>query len=268
MWRDNKEGLINEINALKDREMVAMGQCGVIIRLGEVKIAIDLIISDLYYKGTKISRRVVKPPFDISETPDLDYVLVTHDHADHLDRALIEELATRERPCKVIAPRHILSSLDIPSTSKVLLSDYQCYSDGDVSITPIPVPHMEYKFSEKNCSEFYGYIIRYGSLKLFHGGDLIISENLLEDLKKEAPFNYTFLPINGRDSIREAKGIIGNTDEAEAIELALKISSSCIVPTHFDFFKENGADPAIFSSLAKGKIATIIPVPGEKYSLI
>ncbi len=267
MWRENKAGLIREIDALDDKEMIAMGQCGFIMNLGHIKLAIDLIISDLYYNETNISRRAVKPPFEIDEMPDINYVLVSHEHRDHLDKALIEKLAKRKKPCKVIAPRHILSSLDIPSSLKIALHDYECYRDKDVSISPIPVPHMEYRYSAKDYSEFYGYIISYGKLRLFHGGDLISSDILLEDLKKEAPFNYLFLPINGRDKEREAKGIVGNMDEREAIELALDLRASNLIPTHFDLFRENGADPAVFENLAKGRIKTLIPVPGKKYLL-
>ena len=268
MWNENKEALIKDIESLKDKEMIAMGQCGFIFNLGNKKLAIDLIVSDLYYKGTDVSRRVVKPPFDISDTPDLDYVLITHDHADHLDKALILELANREKPFKVIAPLHILTSLNIPSSCKIELEDYETYSDGDISITPIPVPHMEYKYSSKKHSEFLGYVIEYDGLRIFHGGDLVPDSKLSEAIKKKAPFDYMFLPINGRDKKKEAKGIIGNMDGEEAIAFAISNGTSILVPTHFDFFKENGADTALFSRLAKERIKTIVPVPGNRYSLI
>lgn len=268
MWNENKEALIKDIESLSNNEMIAMGQCGFIFNLGNKKLAIDLIVSDLYYKGTDVSRRVVKPPFTISETPDLDYVLVTHDHADHLDKALILEQAKRERPFKVIAPIHILNLLDIPSSCKVELEDYEVFKDGDLFITPIPVPHMEYKYSSDKHSEFLGYVIEYNSLRLFHGGDLIPNLKLNKDLKEKAPFDYMFLPINGRDAEREAKGIIGNMNENEAIAFALSFNTSRLVPTHFDFFKENGAYPTIFTKLAKGRIKTMVPVPGTRYSLI
>ncbi len=268
MWCENKEALIEDINTLNDKEMIAMGQCGFIFSLGNKKLAIDLIVSDLYYKGTDVSRRVIKPPFELSATPDLDYILVTHDHADHLDRALILELVKRERPFKVLAPLHILSSLNIPSSYKVEIEDYETYRDGKLSITPIPVPHMDYKYSSNNHSEFLGFVIDYEDLRLFHGGDLVPNPKLNEDIKRKAPFDFMFLPINGRDKEREAKGIIGNMNEEEAIDFAQWANALTLIPTHFDFFKENGADPAVFSKLAKGRIKTIVPVPGNRYSLI
>lgn len=268
MWCEDKKALIEAIVSLKDKKMIAMGQCGFIFSFGGKKLAVDLIVSDLYYKGTDVSRRVIKPPFDVSDTPDLDYILVTHDHADHLDRALILELAKREKPFKVIAPLHILLSLNIPSSCKIELEDYETFDDGVLSITPIPVPHMEYRYSSDKHSEFLGYAIEYDGLRLFHGGDLIPSSKLDEDIKKKAPFDYMFLPINGRDREREDKGIIGNMNEEEAIAFAIANDTSILVPSHFDFFKENGADPAVFSKLAKGRIKAIVPIPGNSYSLI
>ena len=52
---------------------------------------------------------------------------------------------------------------------------------------------------------------------------------MLEKLK-EASIDYDVvcLPVNGRDAAREAIGIIGNLDAAEALELTLQLKAKVL----------------------------------------
>ena len=52
------------------------------------------------------------------------------------------------------------------------------------------------------------------------------------------------LPVNGRDPEREARGIVGNMDAREAVELALAIGATLLVPIHWDGFAGNTVPPA------------------------
>ncbi len=267
MWKKDGSRLISAIETLSDGHMISMGQCGFIIASSGKKIATDVIVSDLYYKGTDISRRVVKPPFAVSQCPDIDLFLISHDHADHFDRALVTDLASCGRKSRVIAPARILDSLDMEEENKIYLRDYEEYSDGAISVIPIPVLHYGYEHSRAGFSVFNGYAIRCSGISLFHAGDTIVSERLIEDVRKAGPFDYGFLPINGRDRERESRGIIGNMNEDEAVSFALGTGIRTVFPTHFDFFRENGADPQIFRKKAEGKVGVIIPEPGAEYAL-
>lgn len=263
MWACDKDELIRRIGTLAKREMIPMGQCGFILSDGNVRIAVDTVISDLYYKDTEVSRRLIAPPFPVGEMPDLDAVLITHSHADHIDPEMIMEQAKRKRNFQVIAPASILAALDIPEAAKMNIGDYGEGNVGDFSIKAIPVPHMEYEESAPGFSCFYGYLIKLDEMTIFHAGDTIPCKRLLEDVRNCGSIRYALLPINGRDREREAQGIIGNMDIQEAIDFAISVKASTLIPTHFDMFKENGADISDFSEKVKGKITTIIPEPGK-----
>ena len=164
--------------------------------------------------------------------------------------------------CRVIAPSVVLDSLDIPEESKIGIADHESAKIGDFRITAIPVPHMEYCESSPSHSISYGYIIVLEGKTLFHAGDTIAHERLASDLKRFLPVDYILLPINGHDEERTRAGIIGNMDGEEAIAFASGLGARHLVPTHFDLFRENGADADAFSHLAKGRIDVVIPVPG------
>ena len=266
MWDCSSEELISRIEGLQDNQVIPMSQCGFIFFVSGMKIAIDVMVSDLI-GGDGKSRRIVPPPFGCDELPSLDILLVTHDHADHLDRAVVESQMRRNPECRIIAPASILDSLDIPHESKIYLSDMERYSTGDCVITPVPVPHMEYHETSPHHSDFYGYILEYSGMRIFHGGDMVSEPDLIERLREYSSFDYAFLPINGRDSERESRGIIGNMHPDEAVEFALEIHARTLVPTHFDMIAGNTGDLQAFRNAAEGRIGYIVPVPGKAIEL-
>ena len=109
MWDCSSEELIRRIEGLQDNQVIPMSQCGFIFFVSGMKIAIDVMVSDLLGSDGK-SRRIVPPPFGCDELPSLDILLVTHDHADHLDRAVVESQMRRNPECRIIAPASILDS--------------------------------------------------------------------------------------------------------------------------------------------------------------
>ena len=72
-------------------------------------------------------------------------------------------------------------------------------------------------------------------------------------------FDVALLPINGRDAEREARGIVGNMDQAEAVELAAEIGATTLVPYHWDGIEGNTASPGAAVDLADGRLHVVVP---------
>ena len=80
-WECSGKEFVSHIERLGRSEMVSMSQCGFVLSDGHVRIAIDTVVSDLFYSGSDRSRRLVSPPFPVDAMPSLDAALVTHGHA-------------------------------------------------------------------------------------------------------------------------------------------------------------------------------------------
>ncbi len=142
-----------------------------------------------------------------------------------------------------------------------VLSHYGRRYEPVEGITPIEVAHEEYRYDAQGKPECYGYVVDTPAGAIFHAGDAVLTEKLANDLLGlHKHFKMLMLPINGRGR----PGIIGNMNIDEAISLALNIQPDYLVPTHWDLFKENGADISLFVDKANAAgLSYLIPRPGE-----
>jgi L-ascorbate metabolism protein UlaG (beta-lactamase superfamily) len=66
----------------------------------------------------------------------------------------------------------------------------------------------------------------------------------MEEALRRLGIDAALLPINGRDSEREGRGIVGNLTEREAAWLAAEMGADTLVPMHYDMFERNRGSPA------------------------
>src|ERR1019366_2828320 len=71
------------------------------------------------------------------------------------------------------------------------------------------------------------------------------------------------IPINGRDHMREANGIVGNMNETEAAWLCSQVDPAYVIPMHYDAIASNTGDPGHFTSLVResGASTTVLVPP-------
>ena len=93
---------------------------------------------------------------------------------------------------------------------------------------------------------YLGYVIEVEGLRLYHSGDTLFYDGLVEHLG-DRPFDVLFLPINGRDP---ARGVAGNMSAAEAVALATVVRPRYLVPHHYEMFTFNTVPIGDFESEA------------------
>jgi L-ascorbate 6-phosphate lactonase len=59
------------------------------------------------------------------------------------------------------------------------------------------------------------------------------------------------IPVNGRDHMRESRGIVGNMNETEAAWLVAQIGPSYAIPMHYECIDGNTGDPGRFTALVR-----------------
>ncbi len=130
---------------------------------------------------------------DYSTFPDADYILITHQHGDHLDASAIKEVCTNST--KMYGPRSCESVMsEIGNTTVVGNGEKFSTSIGTIEV--VPAYNLVHRRSSGQAyhprGEGNGYVISIDGVKIYVAGD---TENVPEmaNLKN---IDIAFLPMN------------------------------------------------------------------------
>ena len=230
-----------------------LGQVGIAIKGPAGVLYVDPYLTDSDGAGGKLPR-TFPPPLAPDEIANADAVLLTHDHVDHTDPETVLPLAEASPDARFVASFTAYDTLTdagldagrliVPEVGKAL-------SVAGATITAIPSAHTGLERDPERGYPYLGYVIEWGGVTVYHAGDTVIYDGLIETLS-DWRIDVAFVPINGRDYFRTKNGIVGNTDFREAAELAETLDIGVFVPTHYDLLAANAADPGHFVSYLYG----------------
>jgi L-ascorbate metabolism protein UlaG (beta-lactamase superfamily) len=248
-----------------------LGQSGFLVKWNSGRLLIDPYLSDSLtekYHGTarphvRMSRRVVDP----ARLEKISIITVSHQHGDHLDEATLKAIRTadlnRQEPWNpmLVAPRAIrhIAQQRWGADVEVCLNDLETYGWADFSILTVAAAHDRIERNERGWSNYLGYVFRFGSICIYHSGDTVLYDGLIEQLR---PLGVTLaiLPINGK---------LHNMNGADAARLAKGIGAKLVLPCHYAMFEFNTADPNDKFSRECEKIGQTyrIPALGERLTI-
>ena len=237
----------NLLDAKSGAAICWLGQAGFLIEIDGIRFVIDAYLSDslaIKYAGKKYPHKRMMPvPVEPSALLNIDWILCTHAHTDHMDPGTLPLLLRANSKAKVILPRAEASRAierGVPADKIVLIDAGETLEVGSVKITAVPSAHEELKCTQDGYL-FLGYVLQGAEISLWHSGDTIPWDGQVEWL---LPFrvDVALLPVNGRDALRAANGVPGNLNLSEAIALAEDIGAPAMIAHHFGLFEFNTID--------------------------
>lgn len=260
---------LEDVHQAKDRpgelHLWWLGQSGYLVQWHGHHLLIDPYLSDSLtqkYAGTnkphvRMTERVIAP----ERLDFIDVVTSSHNHTDHLDGETLIPLLKSNPKLTVIVPRANVSfaaeRLQVPPGRLTPLRvDEAPLVLEPFSFEAIPSAHEYLEQDERGDHRFTGYIIKAGPWTMYHSGDCILYDGLVERLKKWR-IDIALLPINGRDP---ARGVAGNFTGEEAARLGKDIHAGVVIPCHYEMFEFNTVSPEGFVQAAQ-KI-------GQNYKLL
>ena len=244
-------GIISGIDGLRVGERAlafwGLGQVGVAIKGPEGVLYVDPYLTDSDGEGGSLER-AFPPPLRPDEVTNADVVLLTHDHIDHTDPGTILPLSEASPETRFVVPftsHNTLVEAGLDEGRVIVPQVREPVEVAGARVTAVPSAHVELEHDEERGYPYFGYVIEWNGITVYHAGDTVVYDGLIETLSSWK-IDVAFVPINGRDYFRTAQGIAGNTDFREAADLAEALDFGLIVPTHYDLFAFNGADPGHF----------------------
>jgi L-ascorbate metabolism protein UlaG (beta-lactamase superfamily) len=237
-----------------------LGQAGFLIDLAGFRFLIDPYLSNYVITSgagdAALFSREFPAPLEVQAIKNIDAIFITHDHADHCDPETILPLLDHNPGCMLIGPQPVLDHLEkegVIQKNLCLAPVFTTKTIGSIRYTSVPSAH--YGLDQDPISgEFpnLGFVLDLGGVILYHSGDTILYDGLEDCLKKiSMHYDICCLPVNGRDTKREALGMIGNLHPEEALQLTDKLNAKWLIPMHNDLFKVNQLDPQRLNKYAK-----------------
>ncbi len=262
--------LISEVKGYKLREghmaFWWLGQLGYIVRMADLTIYADPYLS-------ASDDRLFAPPLQADEIDNADIVLGSHDHLDHIDDDTWKAIAKASPQAVFVLPKLLMEKVSartgIPKERMTGLDDGDCVTIKGVTIKAVAAAH-EFLDPDPVTGEhpYLGYVVEGGGRVFYHAGDTCLYEGLITKLKKLAPPDVMFVPINGRDARRLKAGCIGNMTFQEAVDLCGQLSPGLAVPGHFDMFSDNLGSPLEFKAYLEIKYPEVKCWIGERGSAV
>ncbi len=226
----------------------ALGQAGFLIRVGKYTIGLDLYLTNSIENvaGTPWVR-AFPPPIEPDKLPQLDAVLCTHHHEDHMDIGTLQVLQSRTSTPFIIPRAHEakMKGWGFYEEQLVGMNHMETYYSGGAEIKALAAMHDKFEQDAHGNHCYLGYIIRVGGMTIYHAGDTIGFPELINWLREEN-VDIAMIPMNGRDFTRTSAGIVGNCNYREAADLAVAIGADLAIPMHIGMFPHNDENPAFF----------------------
>jgi L-ascorbate metabolism protein UlaG (beta-lactamase superfamily) len=188
-------------------------------------------------------------------------VLCTHEHVDHLDLPFLHEFCAVNPAARIVVPLPVVEIAAAGGIDRARLAGAvpgEQLHDRDVTVHPVPALHgiggdepVVYEFSRDGGPvRFLGYVLDIGGIRFYHSGDCLLYPELPGTLSALAP-DVLMIPVNGRDHMRESRGIVGNMNETEAAWLVAQVAPSYAIPMHYECIAGNTGDPGRFTTLVR-----------------
>ncbi|MFZ4395012.1 MAG: MBL fold metallo-hydrolase [Kiritimatiellia bacterium] len=227
-----------------------LGQAGFLIRGQGRSVLVDPYLSDSLaakYRGKEYPHvRMMPPPVSPDLLREIDWVLCSHAHSDHMDPGTLPPLAAGNPSCRFVVPRAEMAvalSRGVPPDRLVgVNAGERVEMGGGVVLEVIPSAHEELTTDEAGQHRFLGFILRFGDYAIYHSGDCVPFAGQA-GLLAAARVDLALLPVNGRDAFRSSRGILGNFTFREAVELCVAAGIPALLAHHVGMFDFNTLSP-------------------------
>lgn len=249
--------------------VVWLGHSTLLIHFRKWNILVDPILSSgvfplphsiRAFRGTQI--------YQVSDLPPIDFLVITHDHFDHLDYKTLTDLKPFVK--KAIVPLGVSSYLESWGYPKAILHEMDWYDEFKISndfwFAATPSRHFSGRSLFKDPTLWSSYVIQCGAQRLFLSGDGGYGQHFKAIGQKYGPFSLAFLE-NGQYN-RFWRNI--HTFPDELPQIMNDLQAEMIFPIHWSKFNlsDHEWNEPVRALLAMNpKFQVTIPKIGEIYAV-
>jgi L-ascorbate metabolism protein UlaG (beta-lactamase superfamily) len=248
-----------------------LGHSSVLLELDGFRVLTDPVFgeraSPVSFAGPK---RFHPVPAPVADLPELDAVLVSHDHYDHLCRETILELCKREVPFVTsLGVGAHLEAWGVPAARITELDwwDEHVFPGGSLSITAAPSQHFSGRAPhDRNQTLWSSWVVRTEQRRIFFSGDTGLTDEFRDIGARLGPFELAMFEI-GAWNVAWGDIHLGPHNALRAHAL---LGSGAFLPVHWGTFNlalHDWDEPAetLFGLAEQEKVRILTPMLGAPF---
>lgn len=251
--------------------VVWFGHSSLLIKSTEGTILIDPIFSN--HAGPvpgMIKAFAGSKEYTADDMPDIDVLLISHDHYDHLDYRTVKKLRTRIK--KVVVPigvgSHFLHWGFDPNQIIELNWEQSTSLAGAIKITATPAKHRSNRTLASDKTLWASYVINVSGFQLFYSGDGGYGTHFKQIGKRYGPFDLALMEC-GQYSPNWPTHHMRPEETAQA---AYDLQAKMLQPVHWGKFAESDhpwSEPVNLLMPAAKRLNLEVNVPqiGQPYTV-
>ena len=197
-----------------------------------------IIIDPNWARWHGIVKRQREPGLPLERIPELDLVLVTHAHFDHLHKPSLKVLQARDG---IVVPKgsgSLVRKLGFPEVHEMKVWD-QLELD-ELHIVHTPSHHWGARYLHDTHRDYGGYLIEAGGKSVFHCGDSAWFDGFAEIGRRLPGIDVALMPIGAYDA---PSGRDVHMNPEEAVRAFAEIGAKIMIPMHYDTFPLGNEEP-------------------------
>lgn len=181
-----------------------LGHSSIAMKIDQQLILTDPVFSDraspVQWAGPK---RFHQPPISLEQLPNIDTVLISHDHYDHLDKASIKSLTDKVE--LFIVPLKIGQTMrdwGVPAEKVIELNWWESHVHNGVEYVLTPTQHFSGRgLTDRDGTLWGSWVINGQQHKVFFSGDSGYFSGFKEIGDKYGPFDFTMIETGAYNTL-------------------------------------------------------------------
>jgi L-ascorbate metabolism protein UlaG (beta-lactamase superfamily) len=211
-------------------------------------------------------RRLHPPPVPLADLPELDAIVISHDHYDHLDVATVRALA-RDRAAPFLVPLGVGAHLErwgVASDRIIELDWDERATVAGLTFTATQARHFSGRAFQRDNTLWASWVVAGARRRVFYTGDSGYFDGYADIGAAHGPFDLTLMQIG---AYGEGWPDIHMTPE-DAVRAHKALGGDLLVPLHWCTFNlafHDWAEPAdrIWREAKATDVRLAVPRPGE-----
>lgn len=214
-----------------------IGHSSFLIQLENTNILVDPIFDDLMF----LYKRICPPGIALKYLPKIDFILISHDHADHMHYKTLLQL--KKFNSTILIPNGVKHWFDINGFKNVVEKKWweeeKFNFDGiNLTFTFLPALHWSGRSITKINKSIYGsWMISSDRQNIYFAGDSAYSEHFAKIAEKFHNIDIALMPIapcEPREFVKDS-----HLNAEEAVQAFINLGAEKFIPMHWGTFKSN-----------------------------